>query len=390
MTELGRQTARRVPRVRHKVAGLFAGIGGLELGLHQAGHRCNLLCEIEPAAAHVLRVQFPKVPIVDDVRRVRELPIGTSLVTAGFPCQDLSSVGLKSGIEGAQSSLVDEVFRILEANDVDNVLFENVRFMLHLHGGKAMSRIAARFEELGYNWAYRVVNTLAFGLPQRRHRVFFLAMRRGDPRNVLLADDFDIPDRELSLQDPIGFYWTEGTYATGLAPDAIPPLKNGSTIGIPSPPSILLPSGEVGTPSISDAERLQGFPESWTKAAEEVARPSHRWKLIGNAVSVPVAKWVGERLAVPGDFCASGARPFGTKWPNAAWSIGGRRYVADVGDAPMIFSPAPSLASFLQEPLKPLSERALNGFLKRARSGRMRFPEGFLDALERYKDGVVA
>lgn len=390
MIEPSQRPPLRTTRTRHRVAGLFAGIGGLELGLHRSGHRCNLLCEIEPAAANVLRAQFRKVSIVDDVQQIEKLPVDTSLVVAGFPCQDLSSVGLKSGIEGTQSSLVDEVFRILEANNIDNVLFENVRFMLHLHGGKAMSRIAARFEELGYNWAYRVVNTLAFGLPQRRHRVFFLAMRRGDPRNVLLADDFVIPEREISMQAPIGFYWTEGKYATGLTADAIPPLKNGSTIGIPSPPSILLPTGEVGTPSISDAERLQGFPQGWTKPAEEVARASHRWKLIGNAVSVPVAEWLGDRLAVPGVFSDSETRPMGAKWPSAGWGTGGRRYIADVGDAPMLLTPVPSLASFLQDPLKPLSERALNGFLKRARSGRMRFPEGFLDALDRYKDGVVA
>lgn len=68
-----------------------------------------------------------------------------------------------------------------------------------------------------------------------------------------------------------GFYWTEGTRGLGAAVDAVPTLKGGSTIGIPSPPGILLPGGRVVTPRIEDAERLQGFEAGWTEPAEAVA-----------------------------------------------------------------------------------------------------------------------
>src|SRR5262245_60626945 len=98
--------------------GLFAGIGGIELGLHRNGFTSGLLVENAPAAHHVLRSRFPEAKLHDDIRSLRRLPEGTDLVAAGFPCQDLSSVGPKIGIAGTQSSLVGEVFRLLQHQQV--------------------------------------------------------------------------------------------------------------------------------------------------------------------------------------------------------------------------------------------------------------------------------
>jgi DNA (cytosine-5)-methyltransferase 1 len=72
-----------------RVAGLFAGIGGIELGFEQAGHRTVILCEKDPAAVNVLEVRFPSIEIVDDVTAITALPTA-DVITAGFPCQDLS------------------------------------------------------------------------------------------------------------------------------------------------------------------------------------------------------------------------------------------------------------------------------------------------------------
>lgn len=377
------------PRVM-RVAGLFAGIGGLELGLGHAGHKTQLLCELEPSAAAVLRHRFPSLPLVPDVRDVGSLP-GIDLLCAGFPCQDLSSVGQKKGIQGSQSSLVDEVFRILETNSIDWVLLENVRFMLHLGKGEAMRRIVSRLEELGYRWAYRVLNSEAFGVPHRRHRVFILASRSGDPRGVLLGED-SAPTEETSgpsgvtLDQPVGFYWTEGTYAVGLTRNGVPPLKGGSTIGIPSPPAILMPSGFVGTPDLRDAERLQGFAADWTEAAAEVTKRAPRWKLVGNAVTVPVAEWIGHRLTQKHAYIETPTEVVGRVWPTAAWSMGGKRYVSTASDAP-IARPS-GIDEYLKYPMKPLSFKATEGFLRRASAGSMRFPDGFLDALKAHSRSV--
>src|SRR5438128_11582836 len=72
-----------------RVSGLFAGIGGIELGISAAEHQTNLLCEIDSAAAAVLEERFPATLKTLDVRKLDALPRGTNMITAGFPCQDL-------------------------------------------------------------------------------------------------------------------------------------------------------------------------------------------------------------------------------------------------------------------------------------------------------------
>src|SRR5262245_17915058 len=103
---------------RLKVAGLFAGIGGLELGLHRSGHETPPLCDIDPGACGVLKHHFPTIPLHEDVCTLKSLPSDTDLITAGFPCQDLSQAGKTVGIEGSRSGLVGEVFRLVSKRRV--------------------------------------------------------------------------------------------------------------------------------------------------------------------------------------------------------------------------------------------------------------------------------
>jgi DNA (cytosine-5)-methyltransferase 1 len=372
------------------VAGLFAGVGGLEKGLAASGHHSEVLCEIDPLARAVLEARFPGVRLHDDVCTLESLPRKVDLLAGGFPCQDLSQAGRTAGITGARSGLVGEVFRLLSARPVRRVLLENVPFMLQLAGGHAMEVILRSFEELGYRWAYRVVDARSFGLPQRRQRVFFLATLEGDPRDVLFADDAGEPDvTENSEPVAFGFYWTEGTKGLGWAANAVPTLKGGSTVGVPSPPAVWLPSGEIVTVGLRDAERLQGFPADWTLPAESVSRRSMRWKLVGNAVSVPVAKWLGRRLARPGRFHEQAVMPLfpGARWPNVAWNVGEGRFTTDLSMWPVRRQPK-LLHEFLKE-TEPLSPRATAGFLSRARKSSLRFAPGFLEAVRRHLERVT-
>lgn len=368
-----------------KCVGLFAGIGGMELGMHAGGFQPELLCEILPEAQAVLRERFSYVDIRPDVKDIRSLPSDTSLLCAGFPCQDLSSSGHKRGIAGLRSSLVGEVFRLLPKKKCDWLLLENVRFMLHLGGGEAMRHITEALEELGYRWAYRVMNSQNFGVPQRRERVYILASKRFNPAGVLFRDPVDAPqgiDRPTDVSAPVGFYWTEGTYATGLAANALPPLKGGSTIGIPSAPAILFPSGLVGTPDLRDAERMQGFSENWTSPAEQVVKSSFRWKLVGNAVTVNVCQWIAEGLLYPSDIGPDVFHPHATnKWPDAAFGEKGKVWRVNGAYGPFNRT---SLTSFLKYPPKPLSQRAVIGFIGRALKGNLKYPDGFIEALTRY------
>lgn len=376
-------------RARLRTVGLFSGIGGLELGLSRAGHPSLLTCEIDPAARAVLRARLGDgIEIHADVRTIELLPERTELLVGGFPCQDLSQAGRTLGIEGARSGLIREVMRLLESQPVPWVVLENVPFMLQLARGRALEVIMAALESLGYRWAYRVVDSRAFGLPQRRRRVLIVAALHADPRSVLFADDAGEPEQLACPGRACGFYWTEGVRGLGWAVDAVPTLKGGSTVGVPSPPAIWMPDGRIVTPDIRDAERLQGFAVDWTKPAESVARSSFRWKLVGNAVSVPVAKWLGERLAVPGEFELRGVRPLSQSraWPTHAWNVGLGRFTAQLSEWPKSYRRKPLVNFLLHEP-KPLSIRATAGFLERARRGSLRFPDGFLAALAQHLAG---
>lgn len=371
-----------------RAAGLFAGIGGFELGMHRAGHVTELVCDVLPAAKAVLAARFPNVEYRDDITKLRSLPTSVDVICAGFPCQDLSQAGRTAGLEGERSGLIGEVFRLLSRRRVPTVVVENVPFMLQLNGGNAMRAIIDEFERRGYRWAYRVVDTFGFGLPQRRHRVYLVASRELDPARVLLSDDRPLARPQSALgRLAHGFYWTEGLGGLGWAVDAVPTLKNGSTIGIPSPPAVLLPDGRLIKPGIRDVEALQGFEADWTAPAEAVSRKAVRWSLVGSAVSVPVAQWLGSRLVVDADYESSRDRefPLTGKAPKAARFDGKRRFAVEIGTDPLGIRAAP-LSEFLTDfaDQQPLSLKATLGFLSRTRRAKLRFEPGFIAAVERH------
>ena len=92
------------PTGRLTSVGLFSGIGGFELGLSNSNVHSSLLCEIDPIAVSVLSRQFPTSSISHDIRTLDNLP-DVDIVTAGFPCQDLSQAGMTNGISGEHSSM---------------------------------------------------------------------------------------------------------------------------------------------------------------------------------------------------------------------------------------------------------------------------------------------
>lgn len=366
----------------------------MELGMQRAGHHAALLCDVLPAAQAVLAARFPGVEYRDDITRLRSLPADVDLVCAGFPCQDLSQAGLTAGLGGERSGLIGEVFRLLSRRRVPTVVLENVPFMLQLNGGNAMRVIVDEFERRGYRWAYRVVDSYSFGLAQRRERVFLVASRAIDPSEVLLADDAPIERHATALDcRPHGFYWTEGLGGLGWAVDAVPTLKNGSTIGIASPPAVLMPDGRIVKLGIRDGERLQGFDTDWTLPAETVARPSARWGLVGSAVSVPVAQWVGARLREPGRYNETRDRafPIASRPPRAARFDGRNRHAVVIGTDPLGIAPPP-LLRFLSDTADQelLSLKATAGFLSRTRRAKLRFAPGFIDAVERHLKAMGA
>jgi DNA (cytosine-5)-methyltransferase 1 len=366
------------------VTGLFAGIGGFELAFAEAGFESQLVVEIDPSASAVLKARFPTAELHRDVLDLPDIPPNTTILTAGFPCQNLSMAGDKAGLSGSKSGIVTKMFELIGRSRVPVVVIENVYFMLQLDSGGAMEWIVDQLESLGYRWAYRVLDSMGFGLPQRRRRVYLVASREFDPRTVLFADDRPATAQARpDLERPVGFYWTEGRSGIGLTVDGIPPLKIGSSLGIPSAPAVLFPDGEVLMPSLAACERLQGFAPGWTAVTiGEQPKKNPRWRLVGNAVSVPVARWVAERIKTPGpvlDFERVPRRER-RRWPDAAWNVGEGRVHVVASDKPICVDFV-SISEFRDSTWTRLSERALSGFIARAKDGGLRMPEGFLDAL---------
>ncbi len=373
------------------LAGVFSGIGGLEHGL-ALGQRLKLewMCEIWEPARAVLTSHFQDVTLESDVRQLARLP-ESDYLCAGFPCTDLSPAGLTAGLGGSKSGLIMTALNLIEkSNSRPNLIIENVPNMLSLQKGYAMRIITEKLEGLGYKWAYRVVDTRFTGLPQRRLRVILLAMQDDCPQDRLFSEDAGAPDEpEYYEGSSFGFYWTEGRGGLGWAIDAIPTLKGGSTIGIASAPAIWNPNRRRGqrivTPSIADGERLQGFAPGWTTDAQTVGEHDHRWKLIGNAVPVPVADWLGEQLTAKSrHWEPQELTPLirDGSWPASAWFDGRNSWVANVSAWPRR-EPYQHLATFIDfEAAIPLSHRATLGFLRRLDHSNLRVDPNFLKSLE--------
>lgn len=154
---------------------LFAGIGGFDLGFERAGMSCAWQVEKDDACNRVLAHHWPDVSRYTDVR---EFPTGDvvrpRVICGGFPCQDLSVAGQRAGLAGKRSGLWHEFARIIEQLAPEWVCIENVPGLLSSNDGRDMGAIVGTLGNLGYGFAYRVLNAQWFGVPQRRRRVFIV------------------------------------------------------------------------------------------------------------------------------------------------------------------------------------------------------------------------
>lgn len=167
-----------------KVLDLFSGIlvGGFSLGLERTGgFETVAFCEIEEYPSRVLAKHWPEVPIYEDVR---ELPFhlegvqGADVVTAGFPCQDVSYAGKGAGLAGEHSGLWWMVRRTLRLVRPRLALLENVAALLNRGMGTVLGSMAA----IGYDAEWHSIPLSAFGAPHRRDRVCILAYPQGERR----------------------------------------------------------------------------------------------------------------------------------------------------------------------------------------------------------------
>jgi len=190
---------------------LFAGAGGLSLGLDAAGFHAAAHAEIEPHARAVLRYRWPDTRLDGDVTKINGADYtGITLLSGGSPCQDLSVAGKRAGLTGSRSSLFHEQCRIWRESDAPYLLWENVHGALSSNDGADFATVLSTIVGSTVHvprdgWrggggvvagrdavaAWRVLDLQHFGPPQRRVRVFILAARAGgvDPAEVLALNE---------------------------------------------------------------------------------------------------------------------------------------------------------------------------------------------------------
>ncbi len=171
-----------------RFASFFSGIGGFELGLEAAGHKCVFSCEIEPFCDTIFQARYGHGHTATDITKVKaeEIP-DADIWVGGFPCQDLSVAGKRGGIKANRSGLVWRLLELAKIRKPQWLMLENVPGLLSSQRGGDFALLVRRLAELGYMGSYRCTDAQYFGVPQRRRRIFVVG-RIGDecPLEVLL------------------------------------------------------------------------------------------------------------------------------------------------------------------------------------------------------------
>ena len=330
-----------------RVGSLFTGIGGFDLGFERAGMEIAWQCEADKACRKLLMAKWPAATLIPDVREIG-WDVGTAdLICGGFPCQDVSVAGRRAGLAGERSGLWFEFHRILATLRPLWVVIENVPGLLSSNSGRDFAAILHGLVELGYGVCWRILDSQYLRVAQRRRRLFVVGSlgtgraaqvlfeREGLPRGAEKGGQA----RQGSAAAPEGVAgtvsskWAKGTggpagdecynivtptlrasqggVRTGT--DALVYSIQGNTIdrhavagtiaasgagtsraaGNCNELDFLIPHGRyVRRLTPTECERLQGFPDGWTAGFSD----STRYKMLGNAVTVNVAEWIGKRI----------------------------------------------------------------------------------------------
>ena len=160
-----------------RVLDLFSGIGGFSIGLERAGMQTVAFCELHSFCQAVLRKNWPKIPIYDDIRTLTANRLATdgitdiSVIAGGFPCQDISVAGKGTGLAGERSGLWREYARLIGELRPRYVIVENVAALLYRGLGEVLGDLAT----LGYDAEWHCIPASYVGAPHRRDRIWIVA-----------------------------------------------------------------------------------------------------------------------------------------------------------------------------------------------------------------------
>ena len=208
------------------VLDLFSGIGGFALaGDMLGGFTTKQFVESDPYCRQDLRKNFPDVPIHDDITTYdTSFKFGEfQLITAGFPCQDLSIAGRQAGLQdGTRSALFYEVIRIARQVRPRFILFENVRNLLSHQDGQTFQEVLFKIAKAGYNAEWGVVSAADVGACHKRERMWIIAYandpryHRPSKRQVDALRQKAVQQRNIPQLEPTRQADATNTYSTRL------------------------------------------------------------------------------------------------------------------------------------------------------------------------------
>ena len=170
------------PENEYSVLELFAGAGGLAVGLEKAGLKCTALNEIDKWACQTLRQNRPNWNVIEgDIRNISfsEYHNKVDVVTGGFPCQAFSYAGKKLGLNDARGTLFYEFARVVKETNPPICIGENVRGLLSHEKGKTLEGMISILDEIGYTVVpIKVLKAINYKVPQKRERLILVGIRK--------------------------------------------------------------------------------------------------------------------------------------------------------------------------------------------------------------------
>ena len=303
------------------VGSMFAGIGGICLSFKQNGCQLVWANEIDKYACKTYRLNFGDKYLVEgDIQKIntRDIP-KFDILTAGFPCQAFSSVGLLEGFNDPRGNLFFETARIINAVKPQVVFLENVANLAKHDNGKTFEIILNTLENLGYYTAYKIMNAKEYGnIPQQRNRIYIIAFKNKNhfnqfkfPEKIpLKITAFDLFEKEKQDKK----YYMDGHRMWNRMMEYMDDRKRvyrftdwGLSRGMEGIcPTLLAAMGSrferipffydaysVRLMTPRECARLQGFPESYILPKENEKQV---YKQIGNSVCVPVVDRIVQNI----------------------------------------------------------------------------------------------
>lgn len=324
------------PKRTYKSVELFAGAGGLALGLEQAGFDEIALVEIDKYAAETLRINRPNWNVIEDdiikvaddgIRRYIANGVDVDFVSGGYPCQAFSYAGYKLGLEDVRGTMFYYFAQIVEELKPKVFLAENVRGLISHDGGNTLQSMINIYESLGYNVTWHLIKANDYNVAQKRERIIIVGIRKEFGVKYIVPKPYDYkpvlrdvlknvpnsigeqyPPKKKKVLElvPPGGYWKDLPEEIAKSYMGKSYYSGGGRTGMArriswDEPCLTLTCSpaqkqterchpdETRPFTVREYARIQSFPDDW----EFVGSLGQQYKQIGNAVPVEMARAIG-------------------------------------------------------------------------------------------------